>query len=177
MRVKVNGKDDGEREREREEEYVDPGMQYLESYKTNKRRHTTRDKQRSKQEQDGRLWDHGLITIGEFDEEESTDGCLERNRSLTLVYNKNCRCLSDSLVKLVQPWRTQQQRGLIGVGTRRPNTIQSKDGGKTNDLNHDGKVARIHNYFMQGWRGRESMERYSNSVLLGISFCLLDERE
>ena len=52
------------------------------------------------------FWDHGLITIGEFDEEESTDGCLERNRSLTLVYNKKCRCLSDSLVKLVQPWRT-----------------------------------------------------------------------
>ena len=41
MRVKVNGKDDTEREREREEEYVDPGMQYLESYKTNKETHDT----------------------------------------------------------------------------------------------------------------------------------------
>ena len=53
MRVKVNGRDDGERERERERErrrICGSGNVELESYKTNNRRHTTRDKQRSKYE-------------------------------------------------------------------------------------------------------------------------------
>ena len=74
MRVKVNGRDDGERE----EKYVNPGMQNQRAT-----RPTTGDTRQgisngaSKYEQDGMLWDHELIAIGEFDEEESTDGCLD----------------------------------------------------------------------------------------------------
>ena len=73
---------------------------------------------------------------------------------------------------------------MIGVGTRRPNTIQSRTGGgKSNDLDHDGKVSRITQLLYVGVAGDESgsklefMERYSNSAMLGVSFCLLDERE
>ena len=42
MEVKANGRDDGERERERRR-ICGSGNVELESYKTNNRRHTTRD--------------------------------------------------------------------------------------------------------------------------------------
>ena len=61
------------------------------------------------------------------------------------------------------------------VGTRRPNTIQSTrtGGGKSNDT----QLLYVGVAGDESGSALEFMERYSNSALLGVSICLLDERE
>ena len=79
------------------------------------------------------IWSHGLSSIGDVDEEEHGWMSYEQPEGNTGL-QRMLWMSSDPRVKLVHRSvdETLQQRGLIGVGTRKPN--------KQADLDHDGNV-------------------------------------